>query len=461
MRMEYIFTKIDDDYCVSEEAFKNFLCVNKHISFELDKQGKQDKKILIFDGQKFEYELEDAVVEKSKERFFHLNVDTVGEDDEQVEKLNSFNSIIKEINGKCGNTFSINTIWNDVSSYYARKLYPEISKIENMLRKIIYLFMLKTVGSEWLRTNTPEEFKKPIEGIIEKNNKSADEIAVDWLIYADFITLVKFFAKPYSLEADVKLLFKELEQYKSEEKKGKDDKKCVAKPLTEKVFKELSDKYEPRNNWERYFLGNLSIKSPNKFSQDWGSLYAIRNDVAHGKPIDKDEYEKAMELIERYTKIFDQCIGIIDSLQTTSEEAGMVEAVAQQVIQNDTVKEEQGEEDWYRILNSLYGTDRVISSEKLAEYTSLQSSAVSLFSDFYKKYNEDNMRRMISRLSDLSKKYGKIWGGSSITNLLDQPIYIQSQLPLSPQDVDEKNENIVAKQSEDISISDDKKKAED
>lgn len=469
MKMEYIFTKIEDDYYVSEDAFKNFLCTNKRISFELEEQGKIGKKKLIFDGQKFEYELENAMVEKSKERLFHLNVDTLGEDEEQVEKLNSLNSVIKEINEKCGNPFSINTIWNDVSSYYARKLYPEISKIENMLRKIIYLFMLKTVGSEWFKTSTPNDFQTYIKDVIKKNSKSEDEIEADWLIYADFITLVKFFAAPYSLESDVKQLFKELEQYKSGEKSGKDNKKCVAKPLTEKDFKELSDKYEPRNNWERYFLDNLSVKSPNKFSHDWSSLYTVRNNVAHGKPIGKNDFEKAMDLIERYTEIFNQCIGIIDSLQTTPEEAEMVEAVAQQVIQGETVKVEQVDDTWNRRLKALNGTSMFLSPKEVAEYTALQSGAVSLVSDIHNKINMDEMSRTISGLTTLPKEYAKLMEASNISNLLDKPISIQTQLPTYFQDVVDKDGNIVAKQLEDSyyiykpsdKMKDDEKKKED
>lgn len=48
MKMEYIFIKQKDEYCVSQEMFRNFLCVNKRIEFKNEEDNKSD--IIIFDG---------------------------------------------------------------------------------------------------------------------------------------------------------------------------------------------------------------------------------------------------------------------------------------------------------------------------------------------------------------------------------------------------------------------------
>lgn len=47
--MEYIFIKQKDEYCVSQEMFRNFLCVNKRIEFKNEEDNKSD--IIIFDGK--------------------------------------------------------------------------------------------------------------------------------------------------------------------------------------------------------------------------------------------------------------------------------------------------------------------------------------------------------------------------------------------------------------------------
>lgn len=131
---------------------------------------------------------------------------------------------------------------------------------------------------------------------LKKNNCKKTDINAEWLIYADFITLGKFFTAPYALKSNLKDLFRELAQYTTNTAETNKN------MLTQQELDKLSDEYEPKNNWDRYFSNKLSVKSPNKFSKDWSSLYDIRNKVAHGKPINKNDYSKASELISLYKK---------------------------------------------------------------------------------------------------------------------------------------------------------------
>lgn len=343
MKIEYIFIKLKDDYCVSEEMFKNFLCGNNHIKFKESENTKSG--LIVFDGKDIKYSLESADVEKSDEMFFHFMVEVSGEGKTQAQILEKLDLRVKEINEKNGSLFAINTIWNDVSLYYGKKLYPEILEVENILRKIIYIFMLKTVGSKWIHVGTPKKFQNSINDVIEKDNKTKNEIKTEWLTYADFITLGYFFTAPYSFKTDLKELFDELNQYASADALG-DGKKCVddelksenketAKELTSDIIKRISDDYEPKSNWERYFSDKLGDKGPKKFSEEWSSLYSIRNKVAHGRPINSNDFKKANVLINNFKTVFKKCIEIIDTLEISAEEANAVGAVAQQVIQNE------------------------------------------------------------------------------------------------------------------------------
>lgn len=343
MKIEYIFIKQKDDYFVTDEMFQHFLDSNNRIKFEDDE--------IIFEGKTLEYTLKSADVEKSNEKVFHFTVEIQGNEEEQADLIEKFDSLVREINERKGMQFSINMIWNDVSLYYCKKLYPEILKVENTLRKIIYLFMLKTVGSKWIDEGAPEIFKTSINNVIEKNHKKREEINEEWLTYADFITLGYFFTAPYSLKTDVKDLFKELRQYERTNIRDNGAKKADGenkiknkkeKQLTADIIRRMSDEYEPKNNWERYFSDKLNIKSKNKFSEDWSSLYDIRNKVAHGKPINKQDFIKADELIKLYTKSFEECIEIIDTLEITAEEAKAVEAVAQTISQKEQLNAFEG-----------------------------------------------------------------------------------------------------------------------
>ena len=169
MKLEYLFIKPENDYYTTEDAFKKFLSSNSIIVFETADTLK-------LDDSKLKYCLKLTNVEKSKELIFHFSIDASGNEAEQIALLEKFDLLINEINTTCGHLFAINRIWNDVSIYYGKKLYPEILNIENLLRKIIYLFMLKTVGSKWLDTNTPEKFQSSITAIIEKKNKKKQDI---------------------------------------------------------------------------------------------------------------------------------------------------------------------------------------------------------------------------------------------------------------------------------------------
>lgn len=340
MKMEYIFIKPADDYFTSKDMFRNFLSSNMRIIFKTD--SEVNKEILMFDKKELEYGLEYMEVEQSKETFFHLVVKIEEDEENDVMVLESFDELIKKINAKCGAQFSINTLWNDVSMYYGKKLYPVISNVENTLRKIIYLFMQKTVGSKWLDISTPAKFRENIDEIIERNQKEKSEAGIDWLIYADFITLGQFFAAPYSLKTDLKGLFKELQKFVYDEKLEKEQNRESANIektghkkinlLTSETLKKLSDEYEAKNNWDRYFSDKLSVNSGKEFSKKWSALYNYRNAVAHGKIIYRTDYNNAVKLAEMFAKMFEECISVIDTLQINNEQAEAVEAVAQQVI---------------------------------------------------------------------------------------------------------------------------------
>lgn len=158
MRMEYIFIKPADEYLTSKDMFRNFLSSNMRVTFKID--NALNEEILMFDNKELDYRLECLEAEQSKELFFHFVVEIKEDEEKDVSVLEDFDKLIKIINEKCGNQFLINTLWNDVSMYYGKKLYPIISNVENMLRKIIYLFMIKTVGSKWLDIGAPENFEK-------------------------------------------------------------------------------------------------------------------------------------------------------------------------------------------------------------------------------------------------------------------------------------------------------------
>ena len=99
--------------------------------------------------------------------------------------------------------------------------------------------MLKTAGSTWFDHNVPDEVKKSIGKVLDKNGLSLDETGEDQLYYADFIQLVRFFFDAYPL----KPLTQEAVSKIREAANGDKEK-----------LEEVLNTYTARSNWDRYFV---------------------------------------------------------------------------------------------------------------------------------------------------------------------------------------------------------------
>lgn len=282
MKIEYMLVKGKDDFCQTVDQFNSLLSSNTRVvlkdhTFEADHRS-------------VDYSVEMYEVESSKETLFKVTFDVKQEkeEEEQILALESADNVLRRINEKI-KAFQINTIWDDVSMYYVRKLYPAIIEVEALLRQIIYLFMMKNVGSKWLKEQSPEEVKKSIKSILEKNNQSSYP-DTDALIYADFVTLGWFFFSKYSLKSDYQTLIK----------KFRENENMEAEKLTE-----LLDQYESKSNWDRYFADTIAVDD---LSDKWNKLYGFRNQVAHTKKITKTDYNAACAIIDELKPAFLQSL---------------------------------------------------------------------------------------------------------------------------------------------------------
>ena len=300
MTIEYLLTKSTDDFCNTKEQFISQLLTNSRLEIK----GKTIK----FSKSKLSYSLELDTVKhnNNRETVFYFTVSCTEKEENAVETLGEFDALLRRI---CEEMFVINTIWDPVSMYYAKLLYPKIIEVENMLRKIIYRFMIKTVGSDWYNDATPEDVKKSIKHVQDKN--SHENMASDQLYNADFIQLKDFFFKHYSIRQLTPNSFLSL----SDTLSSSEDSISVDK------LKEFIALYEMKSNWDRYFAGKIQVEDLGK---KWEELYTYRNKVAHCKRINKKEYEKANALITELTSAFNACIGSISTIELTNEQTEAV-----------------------------------------------------------------------------------------------------------------------------------------
>lgn len=312
MKLEFLFVKGKDDFCQNVQQFKNFLLSNSRLTM--------NENILQVDHKELSYNIVMYEVDVSKEIIFHLFLEAKQEKEEdQVEVLQCAETILRRINDKIG-CFQINTIWDDVSMYYGRKMYAPIVEVESLLRSIIYIFMLKNVGSKWLKEQSPEEVKNDIKRTLHKNKINDAYPDTDALVYADFITLGKFFFAKYSLKTDYQQL---LQTLKTEE---------ISRGET---LNSLLEQYESKSNWDRYFADKITVSD---LPEKWSNLYEYRNMVAHTKKISKEDYQKAKKITDELRSAFLKCIELLNTINVTEQETDAIEDVAEQTIAPKTVE---------------------------------------------------------------------------------------------------------------------------
>ena len=300
MRIEYLLTKAKNDFCNTKEQFIHLLLTNNRLSINGD--------LISFSNNVLSYTLDvtELKSKKNSETFLYFIVSCTDKDENSVEILEKFDDLLHRI---CDALFVINTIWDEVSMYYEELLYPKIVRIENTLRKIIYRFMIKNVGSNWYNDATPDEVKKSINHVQDKNSNANK--ASDQLYDADFIQLKEFFFKHYPIRPLTQYSFLPLYESISTPDKSVDV----------DALREFIKLHEMKSNWDRYFSDKINVEG---LDEKWEKLYLYRNKVAHSKRIKKAEYENAITIISELTSAFDTCLQNIDSVELTQEQAEAV-----------------------------------------------------------------------------------------------------------------------------------------
>lgn len=306
MRIEYLFLKEKDEICSSKEEFIHFLCSNGRITV--------DKKIIKFENTDINYTISNENVKGlAKEIVFHLTIETTVE---KKQNLEEFDSVLRRMNDKCDHLFYIYTIWNDVATDYLERLYPKIIEIEHLLRKIIYLLMIKSVGSSWIEKGTPKEVKEKIEETAKRSH--VEQFIEDQLEYADFIQLGNFLFTPYSMNSDMQHLIGELKKAKEEKESGNRIDKIISQ-------------YESKSNWERYFSEKINIEG---LEEKWQKMYSFRNIVAHAKQISRQDYNDAQKLVNELRIAFIDCLNSVDNVALNKEQTEAIQEVAKETIGN-------------------------------------------------------------------------------------------------------------------------------
>ncbi|MCK5017470.1 MAG: hypothetical protein KAS32_10420 [Candidatus Peribacteraceae bacterium] len=286
LKVEYlVINENRGAFCNSVDTFNKLLQVNSDIEIK--------KNTLTFQNNyKIDYKVKTGQLKDKNQRFFHVAL-VLYDDDPDILKLTELTRTIKKVIHESGG--QPETLWDDISFYYAKESYPLIYEIENLMRKLITNFMLTNIGKRWVDESVPIEVKSALE-----MTKRKDYINV--LHKIDFIHLADFLFKPYQINSSA-VLFKKLEAAKSLE--GID--------LTE------LKSFIPRSNWERYFSKIVECED-SYLKKRWASLYDSRCKVAHNAFIDKGDYKSIIKITRELKEILNRAINSLDKIYIPEED---------------------------------------------------------------------------------------------------------------------------------------------
>lgn len=383
MKIEYLFVKKNDDFCNTEEQFKSMLLSNSRISF-------QDN-FLSIGKYKLEYVIKQDAVDAINEILFFLSIEGVNDEDEeqQLKALEEADHLIRRIVEQY-KIFYINTIWDDISIYYGEKLYPKIVHIENLLRKIIYIFMIKNLGSEWVEQAIPREVKDSINKTKEKNGDKLHNLLTDCLYSADFIQLGNFFFLKYARQQDCQKMLRSLKSFDE---------------YTKEKIDELIEPYESKSNWDRYFSEAINV---NKLEEKWEELYGYRNQVAHSKKIDNKDYTRAVKLIGELESSFDKCLEHVNCIQLTETERNAVQAVAEKTIEHTLVTEVANAAYNVNMNCDLISRDSILSDISPIVYRNDDDIVLHANSSYINKYNLSSEKLFVHKDNELNMPYNAL-----------------------------------------------------
>jgi hypothetical protein len=288
-----------DSFCDTEQAFLRLLQVDSRLAVAAGD--------IRYDGVSVcQCRLAHGEVEGRAQRYFHVSLTWPGEPGLAGDSLDAFVSVLRSIRSSVGHARGeVETLWDDLSAYYARTSYPLIHETENLMRRLIANFMLVTVGREWANETLPQEVADAVRKG-KRGDGSRDYLNV--LHKVDFIHLGEFLFAPYS-SGSVQELYARIE-----------DASASVEPGMLKGF-------VPKSNWQRYFSTLVACEDSYLRSR-WEKLYELRCKVAHNALMTAAEAKQIERLVD---ELKPKLVAAIEKLPRVSVPRAEADAVAENV----------------------------------------------------------------------------------------------------------------------------------
>lgn len=296
-KIEYlVIIDTRDSFCSNLSSFNNLIKSNSEITI--------NSNVIKYRGLNVEYSVQTEELSDSNQRYFHLKLKISNTVD-----ISIFEDLLKNIRVILAKAASakVETLWDDISFYYANKAYPLIHQIENLMRKLITKFMLTNVGIGWTKEAIPDVVKESV----KRKGKEKPENSPDYLYETDFIQLANFLFEPYQSVSSEKLT----EKLKS------------ISNVNELTLDDLM-LYVPKSNWERYF-SNIVECEHEFLEKRWKRLYELRCKIAHNNRMNKDDFLMTEKLVLEIKEKLQSAIDNLDKITISSEDK---ESIAESMV---------------------------------------------------------------------------------------------------------------------------------
>ena len=207
-----------------------------------------------------------------------------------AELLDIVNSIISTCSDIRKN-YNIVITLNEMSGYYAKKIYPSFFSFESKLRCLVYKILIKIFGCKWIDATMQQQFYEQMQkkiAIEEGSNSHARiiEKALDEMTY-------------YELEA---FLFSENREIDADEFLHTLENKEDLDEMTKEELINFVTSNQKKSIWDKYFKDKVLIDD---LKDKLEILRIERNKVAHCKKFTKEDYDKAQELLKELIEKLD------------------------------------------------------------------------------------------------------------------------------------------------------------
>lgn len=297
MKTEFLVIVSNDDcFCCDENALINFLQSDTLLTIKNTKVKK-----IVF---KRPDEINTIVranltiitntLSSNKERYFLITLENNANNEADIDLFSELSDRTKNtLNRLCSEKsekVTINTLWDDVGRYYAEKSYPIINEVENLMRKLITMFLTINVGINWVEQIINKDLLKEIKKVddIDKN--------LNDLYKLDFIKLANILFDPWR-ETKIDQL-----------------ERILRKTNFTKNDQHIIKGFISKSTWERFFINKINIKQ-DELKKKWALLYDHRCKIAHNRYITQRDFKEIKGISSTIINSINDALKQIDQIQ--------------------------------------------------------------------------------------------------------------------------------------------------